>query len=129
MKRLLVLVAVAFGAVALYAVTAPAGERAVTPGQITAINKKISTLQKQVKAVTGDLGFLENCIDKHVVAMTEYSGFQYQQSGGTVITTTAIATTDQGDTVQFYVLTVTPQCAKTIGVAASGKAARPLRRP
>jgi hypothetical protein len=122
MKRFLVLVAVAFGAVALYAVTAPAGERAVTPGQITAINKKIANLQKQVNTIN-------NCLKKHVVAMTEYNGFQYQQSGGTVVTTTAIATTDQGDTVQFYVLSTSASCAQTLGIAASGRAApRPATR-
>jgi hypothetical protein len=128
MKRLLVLVAVAFGGVAIYAMTAPAGEKAVTPGQITAINKKISALQKSVKKLNGEVGLVESCLSK-AVALTEYgstdntTGFQYKQANGTVISTTAIATTDTGDTPDWYVLTTTAQCAQAIGIG------RPLPRP
>jgi hypothetical protein len=118
MKRLLVLAAVAFGAVALYAMTAPAGQRAVTPGQITALNKKVSALQKQVKTLNGAVADLQTCVfaKNHVIGMTLYSGFQYMRSDGSVISTTAIATTDQGETPQYYVLTTTAACAKAIGV-------------
>jgi hypothetical protein len=123
MKRLLVLVAVAFGAVAIYAMTAPAGQKAVTPGQITALNKKVSALQKSVTKLNSTVTLVRQCLSK-AVAFTQYSGFQYKQTNGTIISTTAVATTDQGDTPDWYVLTTTPKCAQLIGIGSA-----PARAP
>ena len=111
MKRLLVLVAVAFGAVALYAVTAPAGQQAVTPAQITAINKKITALQKQVKALNAKV----TCVTYKFVPVTEYGGapnvgFLYQQPDGSVTPTSALDITDQGGTPDIVLSTTDPAC-------------------
>jgi hypothetical protein len=115
MKRLLVLVAVAFGAVALYAVTtAPAGQQAVTPAQFAALTKRVSTLEKNLKKTTSTLNAVAGCVVVTAIPVTRYDGYVAQDSAGQALTTPALDITATGETAQFWVLTTSPSCATAI---------------
>ena len=66
MKRLAVVLAAALVAVAIYAVTAPAGQQAVSPKRVAALEKKVSQLQKSVKT----LNTFMNCLNKQVAGLS-----------------------------------------------------------
>jgi hypothetical protein len=114
MKRLLVLVAAAFGAVALYAVTAPASQQAVTPAQFAALTKRVTTLEKNLKTTRGALAVLVSCTYAKAIPVSEYDGFVYQPPSGPQVVTTALSLTDTGDTAQYWVLTTSQACATDI---------------
>src|SRR5262249_58817149 len=71
MKRLLVLVATAGLAVALYAATAGGGQQAVTPGQFAALKKTVGSLQKQVKTLNTVVG---SCLFIQAIPVARYGG-------------------------------------------------------
>jgi hypothetical protein len=118
MKRLLVLVAVAFGAVALYAVTAPAGQQAVTPGQFAALTRRVSTLEKDLKKTKATLNTVVACTLVKAVPVSEYggttAGYLYKQPDGTQGIVTALDLTDTGDTADYWVLTTSQACVTAI---------------
>jgi hypothetical protein len=101
MGRVLAVALVALAAIALYATTAPAGERAVTPKQFSALQKRVKTLENDEKEIVTVLQFMIHCgFDQSAVATTKAP--QYHA--------TAV-----GETTDFYVLaTSDPNCATII---------------
>ena len=124
MKRLLVLVAVAFGAVALYAVTAPAGQQVVTPGQFAALTKRVSTLEKDLKKTSTTLSAVRACTIVKAVPLSEYGGYVYQPSTGAQTTVTALDLTETGDTADYWFLTTSQACVTAINGKGAPAASR-----
>jgi outer membrane lipoprotein-sorting protein len=101
MKRVLTVAVVVLAAVALYAATAPAGQQAVTPKQFSALQKRVTTLEKTNKQIIQALGIIVACaFDKGAIPTTKTP--QYH------VTVT-------GETTDFYVLTTNdPDCVTLI---------------
>ena len=111
MKRLVLVLAAGAAAVALYATTAPAGQQAVTPAQFSALSKKVTTLQKDVKGLKTALA----CFS--ALGIAEFgdgtnSGFHYKQPDNSEILTTAIDVVAQGEQPQALVAAIDPQCVQ-----------------
>src|SRR5262249_51594027 len=117
MKRLLVLVATAGLAVALYAATAGGGQQAVTPGQFLALKKQVVVLQKQVKTLNTVVG---QCLFIQAIPVTVYGtnggteGYVYKQTDGSTFPTTAFDVTAQGDTPSAYAIGTSADCANAM---------------
>jgi hypothetical protein len=95
MRRFLALALVAFAAVALYATTAPAGEQAVTPKQFSALQKRVTKLEKTNKDIINAIGIIVTCtLNKGAIPTTKTP--QYHVTG-------------TGETTDFYVLTTSDQ--------------------
>jgi hypothetical protein len=91
MTRVLAVAMVALAAVALYAATAPAGEQAVTPKQFAALQKRVTKLEKDNKAIIEALSFVIACgFDKGAIPTTKTPQYHV---------------TATGETTDFYVLT------------------------
>ena len=101
MARVLAVALVALAAVALYAATAPAGERAVTPKQFTALQKRVKVLENNQKQIIEVLAVMLHCgFDKSAIATTKSPQFHV---------------TAAGETTDFYVLaTSDTQCVDFI---------------
>jgi hypothetical protein len=101
MTRVLAVVVVALAAVALYAATAPAGEQAVTPKQFTALQKRVTKLEKDNKQIIDALGIIVHCgFDQGAIPTTKTPQYHV---------------TATGETTDFYVLTTSDkQCADLI---------------
>ena len=100
MARVLAVALIALAAVALYATTAPAGERAVTPKQFTALQKRVKALESDEKEIVTVLTFMIHCgFDQSAVATTKAP--QYHATG-------------EGETTDFYVLATSDQNCATI---------------
>ena len=123
MKRLLVLVATAGLAVALYATTAGGGQQAVTPGQFAALSKKVTKLQKDVKALNSVIG---DCLFVQAVPVasfgTDTEGYVYHRSDGTDVITTALDIVTANETPQAWLVGTTTQCAGEMNAGGSLKA-------
>ncbi len=104
MKRLLALVATAGAAVGLYAATATGGSEAVTPAQFTALQKKVTKLQKDVGALTVVANFTLACgFDRGAIPVSKSPQFHITGTGGA------------GEAADFYVLTTSRQeCVQAI---------------
>ena len=125
MKRLLVLVATAGLAVALYAATAGGGQQAVTPGQFAALKKTVVSLQKQVKTLNTVVG---QCLFIQAIPVTRYGGstegYVYAKSDFSAgFVTTALDLPAQGDTPQAFAVGTSSDCANSMN---SGSAVLPL---
>src|SRR5262245_49925326 len=101
MKRVLALALIALAAVALYATTAPAGEKAVTPKQFSALQKRVKTLETNQKQIIEVLAVMLHCgFDKSAIATTKSPQFHVPADG---------------ETTDFYVLaTNDAQCVNFI---------------
>jgi outer membrane lipoprotein-sorting protein len=101
MKRVLAVALVALAAVALYATTAPAGQQAVTPKQFSALQKRVTTLEKTNKQVIQAIGVIVACgFDKGAIPTTKTPQYHVTVSG---------------ETTDFYVLTTNdPECVQFI---------------
>jgi len=123
MKRLLVLVATAGLAVALYAATAGGGQQAVTPGQFAALSKKVTKLQKDVKALNSVIG---DCLFVQAVSVasfgTDTEGYAYVRADGSVIITSALDTVGPNETPAFWLVGTNTQCAGEMNAGGSLKA-------
>jgi len=123
MKRLLVLVATAGLAVALYATTAGGGQQAVTPGQFAALKKTVTKLQKDVKALNSVVG---DCLFVQAVPVasfgTDTEGYAYVRADGSVIITSALDIVSQNETPQAWLVGTTTQCAGEMNSGSSLKA-------
>ena len=133
MKRLTALVVAAFAAVALYAVTAPAGQEAVSPARVTALEKKVSTLQKQMATSLKDVKDLKavattlaGCLFADAAAIpvasfggTATEGYLYRLTNGTQVLESAIDVVPQSQVAQApaWVISTTSQCATAINQA------------
>jgi hypothetical protein len=123
MKRLLVLVATAGLAVALYAATAGGGQQAVTPGQFSALKKTVVSLQKQVKTLNTVVG---QCLFIQALPVARYGssteGYLYAKADGSAaFLTTAVDLVNQGDTPQAYVVGTSSDCANSMNSGSSMK--------
>ena len=122
MKRLLVLVATAGLAVALYAATAGGGQQAVTPGQFAALSKKVTKLQKDVKALNSVIG---DCLFVQAVPVasfgTDTEGYVYHRSDGTDVITTALDIVTANETPQAWLVGTNMQCAGEMNAGGSLK--------
>jgi hypothetical protein len=112
LKRLVIVLAAALVAVAVYAVTAPAGQQSVTPREFSALQKRVSTLEKKTKALTNTL----KCLNTYA-PLTAYGdsqngteGYVYQNSSHQDGLTTAVDFTGQGDTADANVAVVNKAC-------------------
>jgi hypothetical protein len=95
MTRVLAVALVAFAAVALYATTAPAGERAVTPKQFAALQKRVAKLETTNKQIIQALGIIVGCaFDQGAIPTTKTPQYHV---------------TATGETTDFYVLTTNDQ--------------------
>ena len=95
MTRVLAVAVVALAAVALYATTAPAGEQAVTPKQFSALQKRVTKLEKDNKDVINAIDIIAACtLNKGAIPTTKTP--QYHVTG-------------TGETTDFYVLTTSDQ--------------------
>lgn len=116
MKRLLVLVATAGLAVALYAATAGGGQQAVTPGQFLALKKQVVSLQKQVKTLNTVVG---QCLFIQAIPVARYGGttegYVYAKADGSAgFVTTALDLPAQGDTPQAFAVGTSADCANSM---------------
>ena len=117
MKRLLVLVATAGLAVGLYATTAGGGQQAVTPGQFAALKKTVTSLQKQVKTLNSVVG---SCLFIQAIPVARYGandgtqGYLYGRTDGSIVPTTAIDVTSQGETPQAWIVGTSTDCANSM---------------
>jgi hypothetical protein len=115
MKRLLVLVATAGLAVALYATTAGGGQQAVTPGQFAALKKTVTKLQKDVKTLNSVVG---SCLFVQAVPVasfgTDTEGYAYVRADGSVIITSALDIVGQNETPQAWFVGTTADCASSM---------------
>jgi hypothetical protein len=116
MKRLLVLVATAGLAVALYAATAGGGQQAVTPGQFAALKKQVTSLSKQVKTLNTVVG---SCLFIQALPVARYGdsteGYVYAKADGSAaFITTAVDLVSQGDTPQAYIVGTSADCANSM---------------
>ena len=96
MKRILVVIAVAGLAVALYASTAGGGQQAVTPGQFAALKKQVASLQKQVKTLTQVTVALAVCDFNSAVPLTNAPSLHIS---------------NPGEGTDTYAVTTTKECA------------------
>jgi hypothetical protein len=95
MTRVLAAGVAAVAAVALFATTAPAGEQAVTPKQFTALQKRVTKLEKNQKLIIQAIGVIAHCgFDQGAIPTTKTP--QYHVTG-------------TGETTDFYVLTTNDQ--------------------
>ena len=101
MARVLAVAMIAVAAVALYAATAPAGQQAVTPKQLAALQKRVKKLETNQSQIIEAIGIIVHCgFDKTAVPTTKSPQFH------------ATAT---GETTDFYVLATTDtQCVDFI---------------
>jgi hypothetical protein len=115
MKRLLVLVATAGLAVALYAATAGGGQQAVTPGQFAALKKSVVKLQKDVKTLNTVVG---SCLFVQAVPVASFGsdteGYAYVRADGSVIITSALDVVGQNETPQAWFVGTTTDCANSM---------------
>lgn len=116
MKRILLVIAVAGLAVALYASTAGGGQQAVTPGQFAALKKQVAALQKDVKTLKARSACLS------ALAFADFgdgqtSGYHYKQPDGTEILTSALDLTTQDETPSGYIAGIDSQCVSSLRYA------------
>jgi hypothetical protein len=126
MKRLVAILAAALAAFAIYTVTAPAGQEAVSPKRVAALEKKVATMQRQLKCINSVVG-VSLFGDPNGTA-----GYVYKQPDGSLIATTALDLAEQGQTPSFYVPRVNGSCvsgsAFKLKLAAPTRAAKPTGR-
>jgi hypothetical protein len=103
MKRILVVIAVAGLAVALYASTAGGGQQAVTPGQFAALKKQVAALQKQVKLHAQLIAVLGTCDFDSAVPLTNAP---------------SLHVTIPGEGTDAYAVTTTKECADAMNTPA-----------
>jgi hypothetical protein len=110
LKRLVIVLAAALVAVAIYAVTAPAGQQ-TSASQISSLSKRVTALEKKTKVLTQRL----NCFNKYA-PLTAYGdpngteGYVYQNANHTTTPTTAVDFTGQNDTADANVAVVNASC-------------------
>ena len=130
MKRLLVLVATAGLAVALYAATAGGGQQAVTPGQFAALSKKVTKLQKDVKGLNSVIG---DCLFVQAVPVASFGtaseGYVYARADGSVIITSALDIVSANETPQAWLVGTNTQCAGEMNAGGSIKAFKAKSKP
>jgi hypothetical protein len=112
MKRLLLVLVAGAAAVALYATASPAGQQAVTPGQLAALKKQVTTLQKDVKnlkaafACLGAVGTVE-------AGDGSTAGYHYQNPDKTEVLTSALDVAAQGEQPNLFLVGINPQCVQS----------------
>ena len=103
MKRLLALVVTALVAVALYAATAQSGQEAVTPKQFAALSKKVTSLKKDVDALST---VLVSCVMGTAIPISQYNNYVAADANNNLFTTTGLDLTVSGGTPSGFALLV-----------------------
>ena len=144
MKRLLVLAATVFAAVAVYAVAAPAGQQAVTPRQFAALQKRVTTLEKNLKTVRDLTNALGACLVAQAQAVpvgvfgSATEGYLYRTANGQQVVTSALDVLASNEvTAQTpFMLVTSRECASAInsgrivpGSTSASFRLRPSRQP
>ncbi|MDX6511587.1 MAG: hypothetical protein QOE36_1091 [Gaiellaceae bacterium] len=86
-----------------------------TAARVTALEAKVTKLQKQLSTVGG---VVSNCLVYKTLPVNDYGdpptgeGYVYQKTTGPVVTT-ALDIAGQGDTVDFEVALINPSCITT----------------
>ncbi|MBA3365068.1 MAG: hypothetical protein H0U03_04680 [Actinobacteria bacterium] len=128
MKRLLVLTAAALAAVSIYAVTAPAGQQAVTPKQFAALQKRVTALEKSLKTVRDATNALGTCLVGAAQAVpvgvfggTATEGYTYRLASGQQVLASALDTLAENEITATtpFMLVTSRDCANAIN---SGRA-------
>lgn len=127
MKHLFALAATAFAAVAFYAVTAPAGQQAVTPKQFAALTKRVTTLEKNYRTLGEVTNVLVACVvgSGQAVPVSAFGGgtegYLYRLANGQQVLTTALDVVPQAQaaSARSWMLITSPQCAQVINQATS----------
>jgi hypothetical protein len=114
MRRALLVAAIVFGAVAIYAAAAPGGQQAVTPKQFKALQKRVSTLEAVISLC------FQNAIPVSQYGGANGVGYTYKNPDGTTVQTSALDVTVQGDTPGAWALDVGADCANAINSSALG---------
>jgi len=131
MKRLLMLVAVAAVAGAMYVTAAPGGRLTAGPTarQFAALKAQVTKLQKQVKTVRGDsdalAGIVLGCMLHQVVGVAQRGdpggtfGYSYTNGVPSTSLTTALDLDSSAPTYTLLTLNPNPtlKCASLVGVA------------
>ena len=111
MKRLVIVLAAALVAVAIYAVTAPAGQQ-TSSSQLLSLSRRVKVLENKTKQLTQRL----NCLNTYA-PLTAYGdpngteGYLYRpQNTTTPAVTTAVDFTAQNDTADANVAVVKASC-------------------
>ncbi len=112
MKRLVIVLAAALVAIAIYAVTAPAGQE-TSSSQLISLSKRVTALEKKTRLLTQRL----NCLNTYA-PLTAYGdsqngteGYLYKpQNTTTPAVTTAVDFTSSGDTADANVAVVNTKC-------------------
>jgi hypothetical protein len=112
LKRLVIVLAAALVAVAIYAVTAPAGQQ-TSSSQLISLSKRVTALEKKTKALTQRL----NCFSQYA-PLTAYGdsqngteGYLYKSpSSANPTVTSAVDFTANGDTADAAVAVVNAKC-------------------
>jgi hypothetical protein len=127
MKRLAVVLAAGVAAVGLYAVTAPAGPEAVSPRRVAALERKVTTLQREMRQAKAQLA----CTSR-ALGLTQFGdpnasfGYAYRAADGTSFFTTALDATEQGQRPSVNLAIVNESC---IGSAFERVQARTAPKP
>ncbi|HXY85400.1 MAG TPA: hypothetical protein VEH52_07935 [Gaiellaceae bacterium] len=121
MKGFAALLAVAVIGGLLYATTAVGGQQASpTAAQFNALKRTVAAMAKKQKAdektLTGLVTVVGGCLHG-AVPVARYQGYEYVQTDGTTIQTTALDVAGTGDTPQAYLLDVGSVCAQAIASA------------
>jgi hypothetical protein len=106
MKRLAVVLAAALAAVAIYAVTAPAGQQSDS-SRLRALETKVKQLQAFDKRV-------RRCLLNQAVPVTRYDRYMVQTTEDKPALAKALDVTSQGDAIGFLAVSLRPDCAATL---------------
>lgn len=137
MKRLMVLLAAALAGVSIYAVAAPAGQQAVTPRQFAALQKRVTTLEKNLKVVRDTTNAIGACLVTAATAVpiavfgTADEGYVYRLTSGQLVVTTGMDVLSSSEVTDQtpHMIVTTRACASAInGARILPKANRPAQR-
>jgi hypothetical protein len=117
MQRLVVVLAAALVAVAIYAVTAPASQQAVSPKRVAALEKKVSKLQKDLKTVATAVN---NCLFYGAAPVASFGdaateGYFYGNAQGQYSLENALDFVPQSQQAQaLWFVGTSPACAQVM---------------
>jgi hypothetical protein len=117
MKRLVVILAAALVAVAVYAVTAPAGPEAVSPKRVAALEKRVAKTQRDLRTLTTAVN---NCLLVGAAPVAQFGnnateGYFYGNGQGQFALETAVDLVPANQQAQAaWLLGTTASCAQAL---------------
>jgi phage-related protein len=113
MKRVAAIVALGLAAIAIYAVTAPAGQQSVSPKQFAALSAKVTKLTKDLKVV-------ESCVLVGAVPVARFGDAVNHTEGYVYVNPDKTQTLEPAidlaapNAAQAWILVTTPKCATAL---------------